>query len=529
METKGTRPLEQFKVNFISHKKRRIFIMTTLYKMTSHAIFASSISLGLSLFMTPPCSSQVAGKQSTKAISLTGKVSNSTSKPIASTAGSSSNASGGATVKNVKIEVSEQTTKSGQSIVGRYTGSWSMFLQNPCRTGQASGEVIYRAQGKIKWIFPAEGPIDSSPAIIKGVVYVGSDDGHVYALDEATGRMLWRTRLGDKVKSSPAFSNGKLVVGCEDKKIYCLNASTGKILWSVATQDRVSASPAIHENTAYVGSWDGNVYAIDIASGTIKWQFPGQGNAKISQETPLTEAATKAKAEPDKVVAIDNAALAVADSANTAPANTPVSAAVGAKTLPTPITTGRITSSPCLGPGVVLISCHNGHMYCLSMNDGSLLWQFRTGGRLMASPMILDHTAYLGSWDHALYAVDLTSGKQKWRVGAPESFSITATGANGRIFAGNDDLKMYCFDAHSGKLIWKTAINSPVPLLSSAPAIAGGMLYCGSPDTNVYAIDTRNGAIKWKLKTQRPIVSSPALSNSGVIIGSQDGNLYCIQ
>ncbi|MBX9672211.1 MAG: PQQ-like beta-propeller repeat protein, partial [Candidatus Obscuribacterales bacterium] len=123
---------------------------------------------------------------------------------------------------------------------------------------------------------------------------------------------------------------------------------------------------------------------------------------------------------------------------------------------------------------------------------------------------------------------DAASGKQKWRVNCPESFSISATGAGGKIFVGNDDLKLYCMDSHTGKLLWKTQINSPVPLLSSSPAIVGNMLYCGSPDSNLYAIDTRNGAIKWKLKTQRPIVSSPAASRGGILIGSQDGNLYCV-
>jgi outer membrane protein assembly factor BamB len=53
-------------------------------------------------------------------------------------------------------------------------------------------------------------------------------------------------------------------------------------------------------------------------------------------------------------------------------------------------------------------------------------------------------------------------------------------------------------------------------------------MYLGSPDANVYAIDTRNGAIKWKYKTQRPIISSPAITPSGIFIGSQDGNLYRI-
>ena len=54
------------------------------------------------------------------------------------------------------------------------------------------------------------------------------------------------------------------------------------------------------------------------------------------------------------------------------------------------------------------------------------------------------------------------------------------------------------------------------------------MMYVGSSDANLYAIDIRNGAIKWKYKTQRPIVSSPAVSLTGVCVGSQDGNLYSI-
>lgn len=162
------------------------------------------------------------------------------------------------------------------------------------------------------------------------------------------------------------------------------------------------------------------------------------------------------------------------------------------------------------------------------MKDGTPLWTFHTRGKLMASPMLIDNTVYCGSWDQSFYAVDATTGKQRWKVSAPQAFSIAATGAGGKIFVGNDDLKMYCLDAASGKILWKTQLNSPVPFLSSSPAISGNMLYCGSCDTNVYAIDTRNGAIKWKIKTQRAIISSPAVSSGGICIGSQDGNLYCI-
>ncbi|MBN8662396.1 MAG: PQQ-binding-like beta-propeller repeat protein [Candidatus Obscuribacter phosphatis] len=399
-----------------------------------------------------------------------------------------------------------EAAKATQGLTSQYRGGWQMFLHNPSRTGNSYIDIPPANQGSIKWKFPAEGPIDSSPAIYKGVIYFGSDDGHVYAVDEQNGRLLWKSKLGDKVKSSPAISDGVLVVGCEDKKVYGLNNRDGKILWSFETKDRVSSSPAVHEAVAYVGSWDGHLYAIDAKTGQLRWQFPQSESPSNPETNPDTNLLNGA-----------------------APNSTSTAAPKAADTAGIPQSSlGRITSSPCLAPGVVICSAHNGYVYALSTQTGKLVWQFRTGAKLMASPMVLDHTVYFGSWDHAFYAVDLASGKQKWKTGAAESFSVTATGVGGKIFAANDDLKLYCLDAHSGKVLWKTQINSPVPLLSSAPAIAGNMLYCGSPDANVYAIDTRNGAIKWKLKTQRPIVCSPALTTGGVCIGSQDGNLYLI-
>jgi eukaryotic-like serine/threonine-protein kinase len=53
-------------------------------------------------------------------------------------------------------------------------------------------------------------------------------------------------------------------------------------------------------------------------------------------------------------------------------------------------------------------------------------------------------------------------------------------------------------------------------------------VFVGSSDARLYALSMRNGAVKWRYETQRPIISSPAVSASGVCIGSQDGNLYLV-
>jgi outer membrane protein assembly factor BamB len=58
-------------------------------------------------------------------------------------------------------------------------------------------------------------------------------------------------------------------VGSGDRNLYALNASTGAKLWSYATgcnaqRCGVDSSPAVANGVAYVGSDDGNVYAFGL-------------------------------------------------------------------------------------------------------------------------------------------------------------------------------------------------------------------------------------------------------------------------
>ena len=69
--------------------------------------------------------------------------------------------------------------------------------------------------------------VDSSPAVANGVVYVGSDDDNVYALNASTGALLWSYTTGNDVYSSPAVANGVVYVGSDDGNVYALNANTG--------------------------------------------------------------------------------------------------------------------------------------------------------------------------------------------------------------------------------------------------------------------------------------------------------------
>ena len=68
-----------------------------------------------------------------------------------------------------------------------------------------------------------------------GVVYVGSDDYKVYALNPSTGALPGSFTTGDIVETAPAMANGVVYIGANDFNVYALNASTGALLWSYAT------------------------------------------------------------------------------------------------------------------------------------------------------------------------------------------------------------------------------------------------------------------------------------------------------
>lgn len=102
----------------------------------------------------------------------------------------------------------------------------------------------------------------SSPAVAEGAVYVGSDDGSVYAIDAETGMERWAFATGDEVAASPAVADGIVYIGSLDDSVYALDAETGEERWRLATGSGVFRSPVVADGVVYTGF--GILYAIAI-------------------------------------------------------------------------------------------------------------------------------------------------------------------------------------------------------------------------------------------------------------------------
>jgi glucose dehydrogenase len=123
----------------------------------------------------------------------------------------------------------------------------------------------------------------SSPAVLNGVVYAGSDGSNIYALNATTGAFVWNYPTGSSVESSPAVANGVVYVGSFwDGTVYALNATTGAFVWSYAPGGAVFSSPAVVNGVVYVGSADNNLYTLNATSGAKLWNYTTGGSVYSS-------------------------------------------------------------------------------------------------------------------------------------------------------------------------------------------------------------------------------------------------------
>lgn len=125
------------------------------------------------------------------------------------------------------------------------------------------------------------------PTFADGKLYLISTDGKLESLDAATGKVIWKqsTRVGDgmwpfkhkkpgpdaRYAGGPTVTGNLLVVGTLDGHVYAMDAATGKQIWSAEVDDELISPPAIDAGTVYVRTNSGNVYAFDANSGERKW------------------------------------------------------------------------------------------------------------------------------------------------------------------------------------------------------------------------------------------------------------------
>jgi outer membrane protein assembly factor BamB len=115
-------------------------------------------------------------------------------------------------------------------------------------------------------------------------------------------------------------------------------------------------------------------------------------------------------------------------------------------------------------------------------------------------------------------------------------FVLTVT-VSGWVPTCCQDASMFRGDAqHSGvydsvgvptfkRIKWKFHTGG---LVISSPAVVDGTVYVGSADGNLYAVGLESGSQEWKFDAKSRVTSSPAVAAGVVYFGAYDGNFYAL-
>ncbi|MGM9481560.1 outer membrane protein assembly factor BamB family protein [Roseateles sp. NT4] len=313
----------------------------------------------------------------------------------------------------------------------------------------ATGELLWKFATEGERRFEARGlhgslprtqtfadPFDtylSSPVVAEGRVYFGSSDGHVYALDAASGALVWKQRTGDVVHASPAYADGRIYVGGWDGKLYALDARTGAQVWAfqagvdplMHNQQGFQSSPAVVNGVVFSGCRDGHVYALDAATGRELWNHNTNGSWVNS--SPAVSAGQV------HVATSDTALYKVLD------------AATGQLVREHGVQ-AYVFGSPTIAGDVVLVGVLNGVLQARDKAGGALLWEFQTeasranrGWVLTADKRFNGSLLYASNWHEGM----AQGAERQQAVG---SFFSTPLVANGVVYIGSADGRMYALE-----------------------------------------------------------------------------------
>lgn len=115
------------------------------------------------------------------------------------------------------------------------------------------------------------------PLIRDGVVYVGSGEGTMHAVDAATGTPRWSVPLGGRLRAAaavdPSGGPSRVYVGSTGHHLYCLDVATGATLWAVDLRGEITTAPVLAHGLLYIGTrQSSSLLALDPATGERRWR-----------------------------------------------------------------------------------------------------------------------------------------------------------------------------------------------------------------------------------------------------------------
>lgn len=445
------------------------------------------------------------------------------------------------------------------------------------------------AKLRVKWAFgfPDAVRARSHPVVAGGAVYVGSQDGRVFALDRDSGCVRWTFRARSEVRTAIVISpwaagdtqaQPRLFFGDYLGNVYAVDAVNGELAWQQRPDSHsnatITGAPALHNGRLYVPvsslevisaikpeyrccTFRGSVVAYDATSGKQIWK-----TFTIADE-PIAQGKNSVGAD------------------RLAPSGAPIwnSPAIDVKRNQLYVGTGENYSSPANNTSDAIIA--------MNLDTGNINWVFQaTAGdawngaceakdttncptekgpdydfgaaTLLARASTGEDFVLGGQKSGMVWALDPANGKLKWQRQVSQGglvggvhFGMAVSGD--RVFVPISDAMasalhaprepnpgVFALDLRTGEYLWKWHAKDDVcngrelcmPGNGAAITTTPELVFAGSIDGYIRAHDTRTGEVLWSFNTARDFVTvSGGTARGGAMEGAasavlQDGMMF---
>jgi outer membrane protein assembly factor BamB len=502
-------------------------------------------------------------------------------------------------------ELSIASPETAKDLPGKID-DWPLYQKNIHHTGFI--ETDHTLSGKEAWKFPIGFAWEAQPVIENDIVYAASPGMRtiMYSLDLNTGKELWSTKqlpaiVVDQLywtpcaASTPQIQDNEIIVrnmgsrgnkgdtryavvidkktGIIDRRIetghvdyragyapiaadknyivfphgihdiegippvcqpfnrlICRDIESAEMMWEIPIGSTL-CEPVIQGNSVITGTMDGNVFCFELetegaGSSRVRWQF--QADAGVNK-------------------------------------------------------------TPCVANGKVIFGSNDGSIYCLSEDDGSLIWIYKTDQpekrslKNFTTPLCTDGKVFIGSADHYLYCLNENDGRLEWKykcadwlrskpvlsrdriyiitidgnlsclanrgnscellwekkIGTHQSYADLVS-SKGKILVTTSDLFLWCIN-DEGDLLWKKSLLECAydgehriwleqvaggAYFQSKVTAADGKIFFGTPSRFIYGLDSETGKEDWKFELGAAISVAPSYSNGRIFAGQQGGEEY---
>lgn len=261
-----------------------------------------------------------------------------------------------------------------------------------------------------------------TPAYADGVVYAADRHGLIRALNVENGRTVWSRDVSPRKpfslfgwwrKGPPARLSGGLTldgdtlyVGSENGQLFALNTENGDIRWQVQMPGEVVSAPVAGEGHLAAQLGNGIVIALDASTGEEKWRHE-------EEVPPLSLRGTSSPVISAGGVMVGTssgrAAVLILDDGQMA-WDERIATPAGGSDLERMV---DIDANPVVRGDTLYMLAYNGELLALELRSGEVIWRRDYAG--YRTPQITGNRIFLTTTNSHIAALDRINGNERWR------------------------------------------------------------------------------------------------------------------